>query len=390
MSNDHDDPWEAEMSRTFDQRVRDLHESPLTLEHVKGKAKRIRRTRRVAATAAGVAVAAVIIPIAVFAGQGLVDEDSGPGPADTPSPNPTATDTGSPGFGYLEGRTLHLEDGSTVELPERYQSVTVLGEDIFATRNNDDTGQDTLDVIIERSIVTESVEVQSGPVISDDQNVIAYLEPGGSLVTRFEGGGSGVSTDLGPNASLAAVTGEPGCDAARPCRVFVNDDTQGAPTVIDLLGEREEPVPGALKVSDANDDGLVTVQNDSSDTGSCGGIYDSRASAYLWETCDYFLFDLSPDSQYVDATHAYLDGAGNSYAAILDAATGDELARLDPPEGLIRQTAWQDDEHLLATVYDTEGWSIYRLGVDRTVEQVVGPSTKGDDLTPAYTLLGGS
>ncbi len=43
--NHHTDPWETEMSREFDQRVRDLHEAPLTLDQVKGKAGRIRRTR---------------------------------------------------------------------------------------------------------------------------------------------------------------------------------------------------------------------------------------------------------------------------------------------------------------------------------------------------------
>jgi hypothetical protein len=389
MSNHHDDPWEVEMTRTFDQRVRDLHEAPLTLDHVKGKAGRIRRNRRIAAAAAGLATAAVIIPIAVFAGQGLTDDDSGPAPADTPSPNPTAVDPGSLGFGYLEGRTLHLEDGSTVELPERYYGVTLLGEEILAVRN-DDTGLDVLDVIDEAGSVSESIEIQSGPVVNDDHTVVAYLERDGSLYTRFEDGGFGLTTDLGPNASLAAVTGAPDCDAADPCRVYVNDDTVGAPTVIDSSGERAEAVPDAIKVNDAGSTGLVTVQNKSTIDGSCGGIYDQSTGRYVWETCDAYLFDLSPDSRYVDATHAYLDGLGNSYAAILDATNGNELARLSPPEGTITRTAWQDDEHLLATVYGPEGWTIERLGVDGTVEQVVGPTTKGDDLTPAYTLLGGA
>ena len=48
---------------------------------------------------------------------------------------------------------------------------------------------------------------------------------------------------------------------------------------------------------------------------------------------------------------------------------------------------WQDAEHLLALVYDSEGWSIYRIGADKTIEQVVGPNPKGSDLNPAYTLL---
>ena len=84
--NDHTDPWETEMSREFDQRVRDLHEAPLTLDQVKGKAGRIRRTRRVAVAGGVLAAAAVIVPIVVFAGGNLTN-DSGPEPAPKPTPH---------------------------------------------------------------------------------------------------------------------------------------------------------------------------------------------------------------------------------------------------------------------------------------------------------------
>jgi hypothetical protein len=388
--NNHTDPWETEMSRTFDHRVRDLHEAPLTLDHVKGRAIKIRRTRRVAAAGGILAAAAVIIPVAVFAGQGLTDNDSGPDFAETPSPNPTATDPATAGFGYLEGRTLHLADGSTVELPERYDRATVIGDTVLAARNDDGTGLDTLDVIDETRMVTERIEVQSGPIVNDDHTVVAYLETDGSLTIRWEDGSSGTSTDLGPNAYLAAVTGDPECYRTGPCRVYVNDDTEGGPTVIESTGERVESVPGALKVNDASGSGLVAVQNESQIDGSCGGVYDERSGDYLWEGCDFSLYAFSPDSRYVDATDAYRDGTGNPFAAILDAATGKEVARLKQPESFVRQTAWQDSEHLLATVYGPEGWSIYRLGVDGDVERLVGPNPKGDDVTPAYTLLGGA
>ena len=385
--NNHTDPWETEMSRTFDQRVRDLHEAPLTLDHVKGRAMKIRRTRRVAAAGGILAAAAVIIPVAVFAGQGLTDNNSGPGPADR-TPNPTVTDPGAPGFGYLEGSTLHLADGSTVKLQESYYGATLLGDAVLAVRNDDDTGLDYLDVIDESGTATETVEIQSGPVTNDDGTAAAYLEPDGTLATRGEGYEAAVSTDLGPNSFLAAVTG---CGAgADTCRVYVNDGAGGAPTVVDAKGGAEVAVPGAIKVNGADGAGLVTVQNDSTDTGSCGGVYDENAGDYVWETCESYLYDFSPGSKYVDATHAYLDGVGNGYAAILDAATGDEVARLQQPESFVRQTAWQDAEHLLATVYGPEGWSIYRLGVDGDVERLVGPNPKGDDVTPAYTLLGGA
>ena len=123
MSNHTNDPWETEMSRTFDQRVRDLNEAPLNLDQVKGKAVRIRRNRRIAVAGGVLAAAAVIVPVAVIAGNGLNDNDSGPGFAE-PDPNPTAKDPEGLDFGYLEGKTLHLADGSTMELAARYTWAT--------------------------------------------------------------------------------------------------------------------------------------------------------------------------------------------------------------------------------------------------------------------------
>ena len=387
--NNHTDPWEAEMSREFDQRVRDLHEAPLTFDHVKGKAMKIRRTRRVAAAGGILAAAAVIIPVAVFAGQGLTDNDSGPGPAETPTPNPTAIDPVAPGFGYLEGSTLHLADGSTVELPQRYDRATVLGDIVLAARNDDETGFDFLDVIDESGTAIETLEIVSGPVLNDDQTTVAYVERDGDLVTRSEGGDEQViASDLGTNVFPVAVIG---CgEGADSCRVYVDDGAEGA-AVIDENGDVQVLAPDALGVEDANADGLATVQNDSQIDGSCGGIYDENAADYVWETCDYYLFDLSPDSKHVNATHPYLDGIGNGYAEILDAATGKPVgARFEPEEGFIGQTVWQDADHLLFTMYDAGGWSIYRLAVDGTTERLAGPSDAGDDTTPAYVLLGGS
>ena len=111
MSNQ-TDPWETEMSREFDQRVRDLHEAPLNLDRVKGKAGRIRRNRRLAVAGGVLAAAAVIVPIVVFAGGNLTN-DSGPEPAPKPTPDPTVIDPSGTGFGYLEGKTLHRRTART-------------------------------------------------------------------------------------------------------------------------------------------------------------------------------------------------------------------------------------------------------------------------------------
>ncbi len=387
MSTHTNDPWETEMSRTFDQRVRDLNEAPLSLDQVKGKAVRIRRNRRVAVAGGVLAAAAVIVPVAVIAG-GNLDTDSSPPVA--PQPNETATDTEGLDFDYLEGRTLHLADGSTVELSQRYHGAAVLGESVYAVRNDDETGHDQLDVIDATGTTeTQATDVVSGPVLNDDHTLLAYLQRDGSLTVEGEGSGSGFSTDLGDGSYIAAVTGGPDCDVAE-CRIYVNGEFGTEPRVFTVGGGSQPAVPGGIKINDVTEEGWVSVQNKSTDTGSCSGIYDLTKADYVWETCEHYLYDLSPGSKYVDATHPYLDGIGNAWASILDATTGREIIRFDPPDGFIGQTTWLDAEHLLATVYDTEGWSIYRIGVDKNIEQVLGPNPKGGDLSPAYTLLGGS
>ena len=57
------EPWEGEMSTEFDRRVRDLHEAPLTLDQVRGKAVTIQRRRRAAVAGSILAAAAVVVPV---------------------------------------------------------------------------------------------------------------------------------------------------------------------------------------------------------------------------------------------------------------------------------------------------------------------------------------
>jgi hypothetical protein len=380
--NDHTDPWETEMSREFDERVRDLHEAPLTLDQVKGKAGRIRRTRRIAVGGGVMAAAAVIVPIVVFAGGNLTN-DSGPQPA--PKPNPTAIDPSGTGFDYLEGRTLHHADGTTVDLPELYQDGAVLG-DLFAGVRYDNEGRPFLDVVDETGEVVETHETASGIAATDDGSTIAYVDLDGVLWTQSDTGRisihDGLPTDLTPTAVLC---GQEDLD----CAVWVNHGDGTTPPENISSHFRLTEVPDALSAGDATESRLVAVLNESRDEGSCGGVYDLTSSSYVWENCESYLYDFSPDDAHLTGTHAYLDGPGPGYITILDAATGDEVARLDPKEGYIGRAVWQDSGHVIVTVFENQRWSAYRLGIDGSKERVLGPE-RGDEFTPTYTLLGGS
>jgi hypothetical protein len=382
--NKQTDPWETEMSREFDHRVRDLHEAPLTLDRVKGRAGRIRRTRRLVAAGSALAAAAVIVPIVVFAGGNLTD-DGGPDPAPKPTPDPTVIDPSGTGFDYLEGRILHRADGSTLDLPATYQDGSVLGE-LFAGVRYDENGEPSLDIVDDTGDVVETHETASGIAATDDGSTIAYVDRDGILWTQSDNGRISIHDGLSTNAYPATVLcGQEDLD----CAVWINYG-DGSTTPENVSSHfRLAEVPDALSVGDATESRLAAVLNESKDEGSCGGVYDITSSSYVWEGCESYLYDFSPDDAHLTGTHSYLDGPGPGYITILDAANGEERARLDPKDGYIGRTVWQDAGHVLATVFDSKGWSVYRLGVDGSQERVLGP-TPGDEFEPAYTLLGGS
>ncbi|HET9421255.1 MAG TPA: hypothetical protein VFO49_08970 [Nocardioides sp.] len=382
--NMHTDPWETEMSREFDERVRDLHEAPLTLDRVKGRAGRIRRTRRLVAAGGALAAAAVIVPIVVFAGGNLTD-DSGPEPAPSPTPDPTVIDPSGTGFHYLEGRTLHRSDGTTLDLPETYRDGAVMG-DLFAGVRYDENGEPSLDVVDDEGDVVESHEITTGIAATDDGTTIAYVDRDGVLWTQSDSGRMSIHDGLAPNANPAAVVcGQEDLD----CAVWLNAGDGTTPPENVSSHFRLTEVPDALSVGDATESRLVAVMNESLDEGSCGGVYDVASSSYVWEGCESYLYDFSPDDAHLTGTHAYLDGPGPGYITILDAATGDEVARLDPKDGYIGRAVWQDAGHVVVTVFEGNRWSVYRLGVDGSQERLLGPE-RGDEFDPAYTLLGGS
>ena len=263
--NKHTDPWETEMSREFDQRVRDLHEAPLTLDRVKGKAGRIRRTRRLVAAGGALAAAAVIVPIVVFAGGNLTD-DSGPDPAPKPTPNPTVIDPTGTGFDYLEGRTLHRADGTTLDLPELYQDGSVMG-DLFAGVRYDDEGRPFLDIVDDSGEVVETHETVTGIAATDDGSTIAYVDPDGVLWTQSDNGRISIHDGL-PQTSRPQR-----CCAARrhlDRAVWVNYGDGTTPPENVSSHFRLTEAPDALSVGDATSR-LVAVMNESLDEGSCGG-----------------------------------------------------------------------------------------------------------------------
>ncbi len=394
------DPWESEMSREFDQRVRDLHEAPLTFDNVKGKAMTIRRNRRVAVAGGILAAAAVVVPVAVLAGNGLGNADDASPDFASNSASPTqATDPNDPtppteapgstvGVSYLEGSVWHRADGSVVELDEAYFSAVELGDQLVATSNTD--GRLNVDVIDADGGVADSFEALSYPAANADHTTVAYIAIDGTLMTRWSDGEVAMGEGFVDGDTVAGLTGGPDChEVVDGCVVFINHGDGSPAELLDSHGIRDLAMPGALKLNDVSSSGLLAAQTESTDLGSCSVVFDRSANDNVFKTCDATLFAFSPDGRHITGSSAYLDGIGPAYVTILDATDGTELARLTPTKGFVRESVWEDPDHALVTTYEQGEWRIFRLGVDGSSEQVLA-SSDGDEGTPPFTLLGGS
>ena len=152
----------------------------------------------------------------------------------------------------------------------------------------------------------------------------------------------------------------------------------------------ESSAPDAVAVTDAAVDGRLAVVSsvDLAAGGACSAILDGTTTA---ESCDFTYGRFSPDGEHLSASPAYESGIGDVFAAILD-ADGQEVARFEPARGdFVWSSTWEDSSHLLVTTYDYDaGWSVVRLGTDGSQEVALGPSSNGDDVTPAYVVLGPS
>ena len=417
MTKDHNpDDLESQVGRELHHRVDGLHQAPLSLDDVKGRAGSIRRNRRLATAAGIVAAVAVIVPVAVLTGQNLGDDNglppasqsphpsptratdsTGPSPTPSTSPEPSAGDLPTysllgdfpagpaPAVPYLDGTRLVRPDQAPVELPRAYDTFALLG-DRFVGTYSDDNADRMVDVVEADSTVSRSDPIVERIAVNDQSTTVAYGTPDGSIQTLWAEDGVELARDVGEPASVAAVRGDGSCyEVDGGCRVFFNSTTFGdPPRAADSHGIVDQFMNGAIKVNDVSPSGLIAVQTSSSDTGSCSGVYDEQERDFVFETCDNSLRRFSPDGGLLLASDAYGDGIGLGSLTVLDTATGDPLVKFEITGGFIGDEVWEDDAHLLVVTYEDVGWRVLRLGLDGTIAVVAGPESGADEERPFF------
>ena len=169
-------------------------------------------------------------------------------------------------------------------------------------------------------------------------------------------------------------------EGGQGCAAFVNsaDGTRAWSAISHGI---VDTVPGVIAIGDVALGGAMVGMTSVSDEGSCWGRFQTWEPKPVWETCDYTLFDFSPSGARILAGPAYLDGFGQGIAAVLD-DSGRVLAEWHSGgQAALLHTVWEDDDHVLAMVFQDDQWAVLRLGVaDGSVELAVPPvpDTGGD------------
>lgn len=356
---------------------------------------------RVAGSLTAAAVAVSLVACGTKTGAPTSDEQGSLTPGESTSASPsaptaptsptvaTSEEIEPPQVAYLRGTTLHLPDGDSWTLPQRYESGRLLDGVFFGVSYDQENDRGLLQGIHRDGTVDEQGAITSPLAANQAGTTLAWMDGDHRLQTRWAQDG----VDLGVLSSYAVprrVIGGPNCyENQDGCVVF--HDEHGQAHTADSHGIDDSFFPEALSVEDATEDWAVAVQTSVTDTGSCSAVLDLTAALKkrtVAETCDHSLGRFSPDGSHLSAYESYRDGIGMSYVALLDADTLEEITRFSPA-GFIAAAVWEDTDHVLVNTYDyAQGeWSVERLATGGSTETVLGP-VAGKDIKPVFTLLG--
>jgi hypothetical protein len=421
---------ESRLARGLHRRADEVGGHPVSLEDVQRSARGIRRRRRVAGGIAAVAMVAVAVPAtitAITAGGGRSDR---PAPIASPShPVPSTTSTastastgsatplpsatsapsapsaepsaapltthgsgpsGPPAVDYLSGVTLHRVDGSTVHLPGTYNELTPYHGGYLAT----ELGDQGFEVV---TLDNTGKEVDRRPgdfriAVGANGTTVSWLTLDGArpvLHRAIASGSSDVVDDVPVRSS--AATGPIGFVDAEQVVYEVPGE---APEVrlADFADRSDRRLTGLIGVGGTSpSEPLVSGQLSSQDDGSCWAVRRVTDGHDLWRTCDFSLGRFSPDGRLVVGYSAYRDGAGDSELAVLDAHTGRVLAHWKSTrrsQAIAQRVTWENDDTLLATVFQAGAWSMMRLGDDGELTTALGPEQGDLDRSPWSFVAG--
>jgi len=382
----------------------------LDLGQVVSRAGEIRRGRRMRAT---MAMAAVVLAVAVPVGVTVLNDATTPhkpdpaAPADTSPISLANLDVGAePRNGYALGTQLHDGAGTAISLAaavdetERSANEIVRINGGFLVKRVTEKYKLEVTFLADRGAPAQSWSSTFGFAVSPEQNVGAFVQPDGTVIAVQGGGETAVTVGRvvkpyvpGQSQSLngfraVAMTGED-CSEGGSCAVYVQQNQTGDGLWVVRPGQEPTKVhPGILSLADVSADGTVAGPVSATDDGSCSELR-SVEDGVLWKTCDLGFRTFSPDGSHLLARGPYASGMGDGQMLILDVQAQEPVLDLRTEgEAIVYSAIWEDDEHVLAIVFEKGRWAVVRFGLDGAREYALAPvaDPNGDFVVP-FTLV---
>ena len=397
-----------ELRRQAQDRTRGLPDHhPLSLQDVQSRARGIRRRRYAASGLAATAVLAVTVPLGLAAGDRF--DRTSTGPVDRPGERRSVVEDGtpvpdrrlaltsdvpstsdSPRLGYLAGDAIHLPDGSQVEVEGDHDTLLPLGDGYVVGSTAPDTGERSTGFLDASGDLVWTEPSVGAPVLSPSGRLAAFGRADGTTVTVEVGGERRALLTRRPaDHQVAAVLDEGGsCTAdGAICTVFTNSTTVLAATALSATnrggdvpesGETVDDLAGQVEAVSRTGRLALTV---SADAGSLCSAVEQPGRVRLWRTCAWQLGAFSPDERFV-VGYPLGDGGGPRGIALLDAMTGAVVREYAAPgraDVFVNRAVWESTDAVLATVWDTDHWSVLRLGLDGARASVPAAGLDGAD-----------
>jgi hypothetical protein len=394
----HDQDLARELGETLHRRADALHDTPLDLMDVRGRATTIRRRRHTAVgLAAATAVAAVVLPLSLLPSGGD-DRVVEPRPVDTPTVTPlddpvpldprSAPEGPQARISYVDSdREQLVTPAGTYDLPEAYRQIVPDGGGGWIALSADTPSTTGFRVVIldgDFRVVDSSGGMTSSMAVRQDGGHVAVATWSGdgtwTLVTnpvpRTE---DYTFIDLATRSSEQAVHTAIGYLPDDRVVVEATDPGSGRSSYQVVAPDGTKTDFGGFNrvVATSSVTGLVGGQTEFLGDGSCSAVLDplSADQGPVWETCEHSLGAFSPDGRYVVGLAPYYDGTGSPTVGILDAATGEPLVDFvssNDPESVatVGDVAWEDATTLLATVNQGTEEFLVRLTADGGVERL--------------------
>jgi hypothetical protein len=403
----HDD-LTSTLSRELAERAETMDGSLLHLADVQGRARSIRRRRTTTAVAGVAAAVAVIIPTV-----SLATHTSGkpePGPAThSPSQTESAKDDGqqppagvldvrdlptgeAPAIDFVQDGVYHFHDGGSGAINTQYTPsiFAALDDGARVWQTIDDEGNAYIEIQDADGTFHEPVRSDFGLKVNREHNSAGWVTPDGQVMV-WAGRASeprplGDPIPGGHDIRIAAILSQ---DCTEFCDVYVNGPKDG-PDIWQPYEVTDDGTQvlrdGGLRTVDDVAGGLTVGKSEITDFGSCSDLF-GGGEFQGFSTCKAQFDSFSPDGSTLLGYLPYFDGIGSS-AVSMWSVSGDPLFERKANvkhQAAVAEATWEDDTHVIATVFQENTWSLVRIGTDGSMEYAV-PPTPGQDVDNPFIL----